>query len=240
MKKAITFLLVFCVFLTLASCVKNEPPNEPETTQEQTSTESSTTTVPTSESIEFLGETYLISEADDVMYDEDGNTTFVLFNNIGFIGLANGNAEPLYQKVKLGQMIGGASVTDGTSMGFDLINGKWELTESDVRFTGPVTLIGELTKTPEGELQMLDPGTLTFTVTESESGFMPFKYGYDNAPNFTLEGYDPEVDYPELFSESDTVYVRAIFDWLRLFRTERAMGMDYATLVSIELLDKSE
>jgi len=224
MKKLTTLLLVSCVFITLTSCANSNP----------------ITTAPPPESIEFFGETYLISEANYTTCDEDGNINFVLFHDIGFIGLADKNKEPMYQQVKPGQVIGDATVTDGINMGFDLINEKWELTESDVSFTGTMIFIGDLTKTPEGTLDFLAPGTLTFTVTDSESGFIPFKYGFDNAPQFMLDGYNPEVDYPELFSESDTVYVRATFDSLRLFKTERATGVDRAKLVSVELLDKSE
>lgn len=236
MKKIITLLLVFYIFLTLTSCANSKPPSELETTQEQTTTESPMTSAPPTESIEFFGETYLIEDADYIDCDVDGNVKFVLFHNIGFVGLADGNEEPLYQQVKVGQAIGGAIVAEGTSMGFDFINGKWELTESDVRFTGHMKFIGELTKTPEGD-EFLAPGTLEFTAIDSESGFMPFKYGYDNAPELTLSGYNPEVDFPELFAESDTVYVKATLDWLRLFKTERATGMNYATLVSVELFD---
>lgn len=238
MKNLITLLLTFYFFFTLTSCANSTPTSELEIPQEQTSNESQITTMPTVESIEFWGETYLIDEADYVDYDEKGNAAFVLFHNIGFIGLADKNKEPVYQQVKFGQVIGSATVAEGTRMGFDFINGKWELTESDVSFTGSMTFIGELTKTPEGELQMFAPGTLTFTVTESESGFVPFKYGFDNAPQFILNGYDPEVDFPELFNESDTAYVNATFDWIRLLKTDRATGVDRAKLVSIELLDK--
>ena len=184
------------------------------------------------ESIEFFGETYKLSEADYSMLDEAGNIYFALFNDIGFIGLADENGAPVFRQVALGQVIGGATVAEGTSMGFNLINGEWELSESDVRFTGSIQFTGELTRTQGGALEMLAPGSLSFTPTSSESGFLPYVYGFDEVPRFIIEG-DTSMVSPELFSESNTVTATVIFDYIRLLRSDRMTGANYATLVGI-------
>lgn len=213
-----------------------------ETAPPQSSSDISSTAAPVPESITFNGRTFLVSEADDRITDTEANMDFVIYNDIGFIGLADGTEEPEFQYVEAGQVIGGATVDEGIRIGFDLIDGKWELTESDMIFTGPVEFVGELRKIPEGELEMLQPGTLTFTATESESGFMPYMYGFNvngvaEQPMFILDGYDPETEFPELFSEADTVQIKVMLDSIRMWKTDRATASNHAILSSVALLE---
>ena len=232
------------------------------------------------ENISFLGETFSAKDAVDVSLDENGNPLALFFEDFGYIGFADENAPVFnsetspayfdfenkrffpdiekyeyakYEKVTVGQQVGGMEVIEASTV-FELENGNWIPTCSDAVLSGNVAFYGYLSKTSDGEFEMLAPGSLTFRVTEALSGFIPLSYrdysyyvdwsdNYAEArptPGFIVSDnpqsmeYNPEDDYPALFSESDTVYIKAVFDALRLRHTNRATGANYAELIDLE------
>ena len=238
MSKQILALVMALALLTLAACSKSAAPSSSTLPSSSVAPSSQSEPEPTpsssaasSDSIEFFGETYLISEADSTTQDEAGNTNFAMYRDRGFVCLDHPTAAPVTQRIKPGDVINGMTVAEGTSMGFDFINGGWELTESDVRLKGPVELTGELTMTPEDELY--PAGTLVFTPSKASSSLLPSHFGDNTGPEFIFQEDAPKLVPPGLFSESDTVFVKVTVDNLRLLKTDRMTGGNHAELLSV-------
>jgi len=283
MKKLLSFLLLV---LIIAGCSEGEKTtlgqsfngefeiedSQSAETEIFTNTESVKNIAVPVETIEFYGEVFLLSQASDILWREDGTPETVFYEGFAYIGIAedapsyNSVTTPdlfdfenkyftlpdkeyeIYEKVIIGQEIGGVTINEA-SAGFDFINGEWELSNSMVSLSGAVEYKGFLRKAPEAEFEMLPPGTLTFQAVEAINEPLLFSYqdysyyvkwseDYAEAmpsSSFILSGYNPENDYPDLFSDSDTIYVKAVLDGLWLRKTNRATGGNYSELVSIDL-----
>ncbi|MCL2035996.1 MAG: hypothetical protein FWG83_01245 [Oscillospiraceae bacterium] len=203
----------------------------------------------------FRGFAY-IGFADENAPSFDSRTTpeYFDFEQERFLPDMNKHEYSAYQKITEGQEINGMTVSD-TQAGFDFIDGEWQLTNVLAIFTGEAVFKGELYKVPEGEVQMFAPGTLLFEAKESVNGLLPLTYDSYNyfvewsddyaeaspALYFILGDYeenDVMKEQPELFSESDTVYVKATLSEFRLINSNRMSGGNWGTLTAAELLEE--
>ena len=184
------------------------------------------------------GETLLFTEAENVLYD--AVTDFPREASFPFAYVASAPfteiGEHTYEKVMLGQKIGGMEVTDALTV-YEFIHGAWSICDSRLTLSGEIELTGYIGKTSDDEMQLLSSGTLTFGAYESANGFIPLIYSpwvsESEGTAFILDGYDPEAENPDFFAGGAPVHVTAVLSSLTLRYTERATGGNFAVLTSL-------